>query len=119
MQIYIIAALAIAIIAVIFGLQNLAAVTISFFFWSIHGSLALVLLITLAAGVLLSFLVSQPSLIRAKWTNASQKKKLASLETERAAYQQKAETAEKEVKELEEQVASLSAALDSHTPDEK
>ena len=118
MLIYIIAGLIIAILAVIFALQNMTAVTITFFLWSIQGSLALVLLVTLAVGVLVSFLVSQPGLIRARWANASQKKKLASLETERTAYQQKAEAAEKDVRQLEEQVASLSAALESHGQDE-
>jgi lipopolysaccharide assembly protein A len=108
MQVLILAALIIAIIAVIFALQNMTIVTISFFFWSIQGSLALVLLITLAVGVLISILASLPRLISGKWTSSGQRKKLTSLETERNLYKEKAEAAEKEVKELEEQLANLS-----------
>lgn len=116
MQILIVLALVIAIIAVIFALQNLAAVTVTFFVWSIHGSLALVLLVTLAAGVLISVLASFPGWARSKWTISSQKKKLAALEAEKSTFQQKAEQAEKDLKLLEEQVASLSEELEKQLP---
>lgn len=118
MQVFIIIALLIAIIAVIFALQNVTAITISFLFWSYNGSLALVLLITLAVGVLISLLASLPGLIRGKWTISNQKKKLSALETERNTFKQKAEEAEKDVKMLEEQVASLSAELEKHPSDQ-
>jgi putative membrane protein len=114
MQIFVIIALLISIIAVVFALQNLAAVTVSFFIWSIHGSLALVLLVSMAAGVLISLLASLPGLIRARWTVSAQRKKLATLETESSGYKKRAETAEKDVKTLEEQLAALSAAYEEH-----
>ena len=84
MQIFIILALVIAIIGVIFALQNLATITISFLFWSFHAPLALVLLVTLLAGVLISLLASLPGLVRNKWSFSGQKKKLVALEAERA-----------------------------------
>jgi putative membrane protein len=112
MQVFIIFSLIIAVIAVIFALQNIAAVTVTFFFWSFHGSLALVLLLSVSAGVLISLLASLPGLIRGKWTVATQRKKLAALESERDQNNRKTEEAEKEVKTLEEQLASLSAALE-------
>lgn len=118
MQIFIIIALLIAIVAVVFALQNTAAVTVSFLFWSINGSLALVLLLTLLTGVLISVLVSLPGLVRRKWMSAGQKKKLAALESERAALQKRVETAELEIKDLELQLANLSAALEKQLPDE-
>lgn len=118
MQILVIIALLIAIIAVIFALQNLAAVTVTFLFWSIHGSLALVLLVTLTSGVLISLLASMPGLIRGKWTSSKEKKRLVTLESERNNYKSRAEEADKEVKELEEQLASLSAEIDHRLPDE-
>ncbi len=118
MQIYILAALVIAIIAVIFALQNMTTVTVSFLFWSIKGSLALVLLVTLAVGVLISSLASLPGFIGGKWSSTSQKKKLTSLETERDMYKQKAEEAEKEVEELEEQIANLSADFGQNPNDQ-
>lgn len=116
MQFFIILALLIAIVAVVFALQNMTTVTITFLFWSLQGSLALVLLVTLASGVLISLLTSMPGLVRGKWTTSKQGKKLSSLEAERLAYQQRAEAAEKDVRELEEQVANLSAELEKHLP---
>jgi uncharacterized integral membrane protein len=118
MQIYLLIALVIAIIAVIFALQNMAAVTISFLFWSIKGSLALVLLVSLTAGVLISSLVSIPGFIGGKWTTSSQRRKLANIENERNLYKQRAETAEKEVKDLEEQLANLTADFEQTQPDQ-
>ena len=112
MQIFIIFALMIAGVAIVFALQNLPAVTVTFLFWNFHGSLALVLLISVAVGFLISLLASLPGLIRGKWGAAGQKKKLASLETENSANKQRANDAEKEIKMLEEQLASLSAALE-------
>ncbi len=112
MQVFIIVALVIAVVAVIFALQNIAAVTVTFFFWSFHGSLALVLLLSVAAGVLISLLAGLPGLIRLRWAVGSQRKKLAILESERSDNSRKAEEAGNEVKTLEEQLASLSAALE-------
>ncbi len=121
MQVFIIIALVIAVIAVIFALQNIAAVTVTFFFWSFHGSLALVLLLSVTAGVLISLTAGLPGLIRARLAVSSLRKKLALLEGERSQHLQKAENAEKDVKVLEEQLASMSAALEqaektNHTP---
>jgi len=116
MQIFIVLALLIAIVAVVFALQNLPVVTVTFFLWSVDSSLALVLLIALAVGVLISLTASLPGLVRGKWTISSQKKRIASLDAERAMYQKRALEAEKEVKVLEEQLASLSAALDKQLP---
>lgn len=64
MQIFLVLALIVAIVAVIFALQNPATVTVSLLFWQFDGSLALVLLVSLTAGVLISLLVSVPAVIR-------------------------------------------------------
>ncbi len=61
MLIFIIIALVIAIIGVVFALQNPITISVTLLFWSFHGSLALVLLGTLAVGVLISLLASPPS----------------------------------------------------------
>jgi uncharacterized integral membrane protein len=109
MKIFIFFALVIALIAVIFAIQNTTPITVNFFAWSIEGSLALILLVTLGVGILISALVSLPGAISGKWNTSSLHKKLTKAEHERDMYQQKAEGAEKEVKDLEEQVANLSA----------
>jgi uncharacterized integral membrane protein len=112
--IFIFFALIIAVVAVIFALQNTSAVTVTFFFWNFHGSLALVLLGALAAGLLIGLLAALPGLVRGRVTIGGHKKKLSATEKERDDYKQRAETSEKEVKDLEEQMASLSAALDQY-----
>ena len=52
MQIFLVLGLVIAILAVVFAVQNVAVVAISFFTWKVDLSLAVALLLALAAGVL-------------------------------------------------------------------
>ena len=125
MQIFLILALIIAILAVIFAVQNVTVVTITFFACTIHTSLAVALLVALGAGVLLTLLLSVPGMFKNGWNSVSQKKKMSSLEVERDKYKAKIDEAnaerdkylkkleekEKEISDLEEQLASLSAAL--------
>lgn len=81
MQAILILALLIMIVAVVFALQNTAPVVVSFFFWKFQGSLALVLLFALLTGALVSILLSVPGFARNRWSIASMRKKIASLET--------------------------------------
>jgi len=81
MQIFIFLALIIAIIAVIFALQNTLIVTVSFIIWKFTGSLALVLLLALAVGALISFLASLPAIVRGKWSLRSLRKQASKLES--------------------------------------
>lgn len=73
-------ALLIAIIAVIFALQNTAMVTVAFFAWQFEQSLALVLLITVIVGVIIGVLTVLPGTIRNRWRLSGQKKKLDALD---------------------------------------
>ena len=127
MTVFLILALLIAILAVIFAVQNVTMVTISFFAWNIHTSLAVALLIALGAGVLITLLVSVPGRIKGGWNSVSQKKKFSTLEAdrdmfkgkvaeavaERDRYLKKLEASENEVTKLEEQLASVSGALEA------
>lgn len=124
-QFFLILALLIAVVAVVFAVQNVAAVSISFFSWNAHVSLAIALLLALAAGVLITLFLSIPGRIKGTWNNASNKKKFVNLETERDHLKlkidevssdrdkqlKKLEASEKEIANLEDQLASLSAAL--------
>ena len=89
MQVILIIALLIAIVAVIFALQNAVTVSITFLVWKTEGSLALVLLVALAVGAVVGLLVSLPGRIRGAWTAGSQKKKLTELEASLADYTRK------------------------------
>jgi putative membrane protein len=79
---YLIVALLIAVIAVIFALQNTLPITISFFAWEVTGSLSLVLLITLAIGVVIGLLVLAPSAIKNTIQVSGHRKRIGLLEKE-------------------------------------
>lgn len=79
-SILLILALLIAIVAIIFALQNTAAVTVSFFVWQFHQSLALVLIVTAIVGVLIGILTVLPGSIRGKWRGVNQRKRIDALE---------------------------------------
>lgn len=80
--VYLLFALVIAVIAVIFALQNTMTVTISFLAWEITGSLSLVLLITLAIGALIGLLVLAPSAIKNTIAISNHRKRIGALEKE-------------------------------------
>jgi lipopolysaccharide assembly protein A len=80
MQVFFLAALAFALVAVLFALQNIVPVRVTFLAWTFEGSLALVMFVTLIAGALVSFLLSVPSIIKARLSENSLKKQVAALE---------------------------------------
>lgn len=81
MQLQLIVAIIVAILGVVFALQNAVPISVSFLTWRFESSLALVLLITLALGILMSLLVSVPSMIKTKKIISNQKKKIQELES--------------------------------------
>lgn len=89
MRLFIVAALAIALLAILFAVQNNNLVTINLLTWQFQESLALVLLVTLAIGVVVGLLVSMPALIRRNWRNSRFKRQVDSLETQITEAQQK------------------------------
>jgi putative membrane protein len=64
MQIRLIAGLALAIAVVVFAVQNIAPVTVTLGLWRFEGSLALVLLLAFAAGVVVAALVASLAALR-------------------------------------------------------
>ena len=80
--IYLILALLIAVVAVIFALQNTMTVTIAFFAWETTGSLSLVLLVTLLIGILIGWLFAAPSLVKHTFRASGSRKRIGALEKE-------------------------------------
>lgn len=107
--VYLILALLVAIVAVIFALQNTAAITVSFFLWQISGSLALVVLVTLVVGVLVGWLFVAPSMLKGSLQGASQRKRIAALEKEVSDYKTNLEKLQAQVKMLEAELAAARA----------
>ncbi len=87
--IYLIVALLIAAVGVIFALQNAMTVTISFLAWKVTGSLSLVLLATLVIGTLSGLLVLAPSAISKSMAVSGHRKRIAALEKELDEHRQK------------------------------
>lgn len=62
MQLYMVIALVIAILSAVFAVQNTAAVTVNFLGHTFESSLAVVLLLTFAAGCFTSLCISIPTM---------------------------------------------------------
>jgi uncharacterized integral membrane protein len=100
-MIFLILSLLIIALVVVFAVQNTALTTVHFFVWTFQGSLALILLIALSAGVLISLLVSLPTMVNNRLTLRSHKKKLVELEANLSDHKGKLEEAERKLQEQE------------------
>lgn len=100
MQLMLIFGIVFAIGAVAFALQNNVAVTVSFALWSFESSLAMVLLIALGLGALITALLSSPSVIRQQWTGKRLQHQVDVLESENSALAQR-------ISDLERQLSAL------------
>lgn len=107
MTLLILLALLIAMLAVVFALQNATTVTIAFLAWQFQGSLALLLLLTLAVGFLIGWLTAMPSVVRHRLEKSGLRKQMAvlqeTLEEERARLAVVSDQLKKNVSESSEQ----------------
>jgi len=101
MQIFLFIALFIAVLAVVFAVQNTAPALVSFFVWEFNGSLALVLLVSLAVGALISFFFSLPANIKTRWTIRQQRKKINELEAKLTASQEDIDVLQRKLDQLQ------------------
>lgn len=80
MQYLLILALFIAILSVVFALQNAIPIPVNLLIWEVRGSLALVLLVTLGVGILVGILAMAPSLVRKSLKVSHQNKRIKQLQ---------------------------------------
>lgn len=111
MVVFLILALLIALVAVVFALQNLIPVTVTFLAWDFNASLALVILITLLLGVLIGYLATVPGAIRGKIAANAQKKKWQAAEDNSAKMQMRIDEAEKRVANAEQKAIEAEASV--------
>lgn len=110
MQILLILALVLALATVIFAVQNAMPVTVGFLVWQfVNAPLALVLLLAVALGVLISLCLSLPSMIASRWTVSRLKKRVAELEKTAQDQQTRAATLEATLAEARAQLAAPAA----------
>jgi putative membrane protein len=99
MRIFLLIALIIALIAVIFALQNTQVVSITFLAWTFQSSIALEMVVTLIAGVLVGILAMLPASIRSQLQVSSKKREKAGLEASLSQAQQQVATLQKQLDE--------------------
>lgn len=104
MQLMLIFGIVFAIGAVAFALQNNVAVTVTFALWSFESSLAMVLLIALGLGALITALLSSPSVIRRQWTGKRLHHQIDVLKSENSVLAQR-------IADLEKQLITLDQPL--------
>lgn len=66
-QVYFTGGLVLGLVIAVFALQNTAAVELRFLLWKAQGSLAAVVLASVAAGLLIAFLLGLPEILTARW----------------------------------------------------
>lgn len=69
-------------VSVIFVLQNITPITVSFFAWQIEGSLAIILFLALLSGMFITLLMFLPGFIRDEFRFSALKKQNKDLENE-------------------------------------
>jgi uncharacterized integral membrane protein len=84
MLFFLIVGLMLGAVTVIFALQNITTITVTFLLWQLEGSLALILALAVTAGVLISILLSVPEIIRTSMRHAALKKVNKKLEQDLA-----------------------------------
>jgi uncharacterized integral membrane protein len=130
MQIFLILALIILVAAVVLALQNLTVQTVTLFAATVHSRLGVLMLAALAVGIIIGLLLLLPTVLHGKITIHKHTKNLsamqderdifqkkseevaAALENVRAEFQKKSAESAKEIADLEENLASYSAALE-------
>ena len=111
MRLYLVSALVIALLAIAFALQNANLVTINLFIWQFRGSLSLVLLATLAIGVVVGLLFSIPAIIRRGWKSGRFKHQAESLEGQLRSQQESAQAEAARVEQVRHSYEDLLMSL--------
>jgi|GEM_PF-798428 len=111
MPFFIILAIALALATVLFALQNTTPVVINIFGWEGQDTLALIVLITLAIGIVVGVLVTTPAVLRRSLKLANQKKRLQDIDYQLQVQQQSTLAEQQTVGQVRSQSQELLAAL--------
>lgn len=113
MQIRLIVALVIALLAVAFALLNSTPVTVNLLFTQFPGSLALILLGAVFVGALLSLLLSAPSTVRQRRSRSEEQKRIKELEKGIADRDAKLHELEQNIAERDTKIRELEARAEA------
>ena len=112
MRLFLFLAIAIAVLTILFALQNADPVLIHFGIWVVESPLALILLITLGIGFVVGLLVSMPAILARGWKSSSRKRTIQALEDELIEKEQQLADQKKRIEFLEHNLPS------PHPPEE-
>jgi uncharacterized integral membrane protein len=84
MIIFLIIGILVGAITVIFALQNINEATVSFLAWDLTGSLALIIILSVVAGLLISTLFALPGILKSHLQIVNLKKQVKKLEDDLA-----------------------------------
>jgi lipopolysaccharide assembly protein A len=116
MILFVVAAMLIAVLAVVFALQNTATVTVGFLVWTLVGSQALVLLAALFAGIAVCFFACLPSWVRHRWTIRQLRKRVATLEISLSDQEAATNEAKQKLRDQEAATVAANAKLRDQVP---
>lgn len=80
MALFLVLGIFIGFLSLVFVLQNVDPVTVTFAVWHFSGSLSIILLLTLLAGMIIAALVLAPGIVVQKWQLRKAAKKIKTLE---------------------------------------
>ena len=103
MRVALVVALIIAILAFVIALQNTASVDVTFLFWDFRGSLALIVVCLLVAGILIGLLGLLPGFIRVSRQARRQQKRLTVVEGSLAEHKRRLADLQQPQQPLEEE----------------
>ncbi|MFY9326923.1 MAG: LapA family protein [Georgfuchsia sp.] len=103
MQLTIITAIFVALIGVVFAMQNNVPVTVNFLLWRFDSSLAMVLLLALASGAIIIALLTTPATLKRQWLVKRQKHMINEME-------KTTESLRSRITELETQIPAAAEA---------
>ncbi|NES18634.1 MAG: DUF1049 domain-containing protein [Symploca sp. SIO3E6] len=106
MRLFLILASIIALLAIIFALQNSVTIEIVFGIWRLEESLALILLLVLTVGFIIGLLVSIPAITKKEWKILSQKKRIVELENKLSEHIERISSQRKRIDYLEDSIKS-------------
>lgn len=105
MLISLVLGLLLGMVAVVFAFQNVAIVTVMFMGYHFQGSLALIILLSVAVGVVISLLISVPGNIKRSF-------QISRLRKENARFQERLGEKDVEVREEKNKLAATNAYID-------
>lgn len=113
MQFVMIFSLILAVLAVVFALQNTAMVTLSFFIWTFESPLALLLLIALTIGAIITTIVSLPGWIKTRHSTTVHKREVAGMEESLAKYRTDLIDTQNKNKDLRQKIMEVEEAKET------